>query len=248
MSLRRAAMLVLAWVAGCGASPRMLHQSEAYYEHCHAADLDPERSNDERIECWTAWLEHYREGMPPERVLHARRRLAGLEDGAAPDPLPDVTPAFSATFLALEAAPEATSGASDDATSDDATSDGATPDGATPDGATSDGATSDGATSDGAAAAPVAAEGAASPAGDEAGSPPAIAGVARVEAARPARDPAHRPPRPRPLSPRGSSPTHPCTPVCEPRWAACVDRAEGRGMDGLEACRMEHRICLQACM
>ncbi len=208
----------------------MLHQSEAYYEHCHAADLDPSRSTEERIACWTAWVEHYREGMPPERVLHARRRLAGLEDGLAPAPLPGVTPAFSATFLALESAPSAV-GTAPTTRSDELHA-----------ASVGGGSASTSANElhdqrmggrPTVASAPEAAV-AASP-------PPTTAETAERVSER-------RPSRPRPMAPRASSPTHPCVAVCLPRWNRCVGRANGRGLDGLEACRIEHRVCLQACM
>lgn len=208
----------------------MLHQSEAYYERCHAADLDPARSTEDRLRCWTAWVEHYRTGMPPERVSHARRRLAALNDGVALEPLPDVTPSYTATFMALEAAEspdaraehgEVDAGAgiapSNTAASGDTTNPGVT---TTPEVATPSN---------------VAAT------GDE---PPS----ASPRPTAPGRDPSRIPPRPRPLAPRAASPTHPCTPVCQPRWDACVDRATARGIDGLEACRIEHRVCMNGCM
>jgi len=204
-------MLFCAVALGCGASPRMLHQSEAYYERCHAADLDPARSTEDRLRCWTAWVEHYRVGMPPERVSHARRRLAALNDGIALEPLPDVTPSYTATFMALEAAE------GPDARVEDA-SEAPSVEPAEADAGVASSTTS--ATPDESAPSPT----------------------------EPARDPSRIPPRPRPLAPRAASPTHPCTPVCQPRWEACVDRATARGLDGLEACRIEQRVCMNGCM
>lgn len=203
----------------------MLHQSEAYYEHCHAADLDPARSTDDRLQCWSAWVEHYHQGMPPERVSHARRRLVALENGITIAPLPDVTPSYTSTFMALEAAPpsasssESTSDALDAATAERPTIDASESRTDTPPARPSDDVLAT-----------------ASPAADA------------TSPSRPVRDPSDVPPRPRPLAPRASSPTHPCTPVCQPRWDACVDRASARGLDGLEACRIEHRVCMNGCM
>lgn len=67
----------------------MIHESDTYYERCYAADVDPEISVDTRRECWALWLEHYTPGQPPDRVAHARSRLAALEAGEAAPPLPD---------------------------------------------------------------------------------------------------------------------------------------------------------------
>lgn len=210
----------------------MLHQSEAYYEHCHAADLDPSRSTEERIACWTAWVEHYREAMPPERVLHARRRLAGLEDGLAPAPLPHVTPAFSATFLALESAPSAAvtvPTAAPTARSEEPHAAGV-----------GGGSTNADELRDqrvgGHPMVASAPEAAVTPS-----PPPTTAETDAQARGRPLS-------LPRPMAPRANSPTHPCTAVCLPRWNHCVGRANGRGPDGLEACRIEHRVCLQGCM
>lgn len=208
----------------------MLHQSEAYYERCHAADLDPARSTEDRLRCWTAWVEHYRVGMPPERVSHARRRLAALNDGIALDPLPDVTPSYTATFMALEAE------------SDARVEDGAQDAGVAP--SNSDASAASAATNATSTNPSVAANPDPSVTGTTAEEPP----TASPRPTAPGRDPSRIPPRPRPLAPRAASPTHPCTPVCQPRWDACVDRATARGIDGLEACRIEHRVCMNGCM
>jgi hypothetical protein len=220
----------------------MLHQSEAYYERCHAADLDPARSTEDRRRCWTAWVEHYRVGMPPERVSHARRRLAALNDGIALEPLPDVRPSYTATFMALEAAAEGPASADggvprgDAGVTSNVPATGATPNDATPNDATPNDANPTDAN-------PTDASGAAPTTTNDESSLAASPGPTA-----PGRDPSRIPPRPRPLAPRASSPTHPCTPVCQPRWDACVDRATARGLDGLEACRIEHRVCMNGCM
>jgi hypothetical protein len=232
-------MLFCAVALGCGASPRMLHQSEAYYERCHAADLDPARSTEDRLRCWTAWVEHYRVGMPPERVSHARRRLAALNDGIALEPLPDVTPSYTATFMALEAAEspeervelgEQDEGAADEVVPSNGEASAASSVTTNP-GVTNPGVTNPDVANPGVPTSTTAEEPSASP-----------------RPTAPGRDPSRIPDRPRPLAPRAASPTHPCTPVCQPRWDACVDRAMARGIDGLEACRIEHRVCMNGCM
>lgn len=85
-------------LVACGASPRMVHQSNTYFEHCHAADLDPGRTMDERKACWSAWLDHYGEPQPPERRAYASARIEAIERGEAIRPLPDVT-TYRAAFL-----------------------------------------------------------------------------------------------------------------------------------------------------
>jgi len=70
----------------------MIHESDTYYERCYAADVDPAISMETRHQCWALWLEHYTPGQPPDRVGHARERLAELEAGVAAAPLPDMPP------------------------------------------------------------------------------------------------------------------------------------------------------------
>jgi hypothetical protein len=66
----------------------MVHQSNAYFERCHSADYDPQIQSDLRQACWEAWLEHYTNGQPPEKVEYARRRVRALEEGITVPPLP----------------------------------------------------------------------------------------------------------------------------------------------------------------
>ena len=77
-----------ALLASCGASTRMVHQSAYYFERCHAADLDGQRTVDERQACWAAWLRHWSGAQPPVRVRYAEQRLAALSRGEAMAPLP----------------------------------------------------------------------------------------------------------------------------------------------------------------
>lgn len=79
----------------------MMHQSNTYFEHCHAAELNPERTMDERKACWSAWLEYYAEPQPPERRAYAAGRIAAIERGESLNPLPDVT-TYRAAFLSSD--------------------------------------------------------------------------------------------------------------------------------------------------
>ena len=89
---------------GCAPSLRMVHQSNAYFERCHAADFDPTVRPGLRRECWGRWLRYYTEGQPPDRVEYARNRAASLDDGEAIVPLPGMRPtamgsSHTASFL-----------------------------------------------------------------------------------------------------------------------------------------------------
>lgn len=66
----------------------MVHQSNAYFERCHAADFDSTVRPGLRRECWARWLQHYTPGQPPDRIEYARNRLAALDDGEEIEPLP----------------------------------------------------------------------------------------------------------------------------------------------------------------
>ena len=80
--LRALALFALS-SAACGVSPRVAHTGNAYFEYCHAADLDPTRSNEERRNCWAAWLEYYAEDQPVERQRYGRDRFASLVNDRA---------------------------------------------------------------------------------------------------------------------------------------------------------------------
>ena len=75
----------------------MVHRSRAYFERCYAADFDARVVPTERRACWDAWLAHYTQGQPRERVQYARARLRA--DGAPAEPLivADVAPGPSST-------------------------------------------------------------------------------------------------------------------------------------------------------
>ena len=75
------AFCLTALLGGCGTSLRMVHQSDAYFERCHAADYDAVVTRDERRTCWARWIEHYTPGQPPDRVAYASRRVRELGEG-----------------------------------------------------------------------------------------------------------------------------------------------------------------------
>ena len=89
-----ASIVVVMGVAfgGCGPSLRMVHEENAYYERCYAADVDPQYSVEFRRECWGRWLEHYTAGQPTDRVAYARGRYEALARGEERAPLPGQEP------------------------------------------------------------------------------------------------------------------------------------------------------------
>ncbi len=82
----------------------MVHQSNAYFEHCHAADYEASLPVTTKRSCWAAWLEHYRMGQPPERIAYARDRVVALAMGDDVEQLPGmpqgvVGSTYTAAFL-----------------------------------------------------------------------------------------------------------------------------------------------------
>lgn len=73
---------------GCGPSLRRVQDSRVYFERCYAADFDARIPLAEKHACWTAWLEHYTTGQPPERARYARERLYQVEHGESVPRLP----------------------------------------------------------------------------------------------------------------------------------------------------------------
>ena len=109
----RVAVLVLLTLAfaGCGTSLRMVHQSNVYFERCHGADYDPTLRSSDRRACWAAWLEHYPEGQPPDRVDYALQRLEAIDQGNGAEPLPGVPSAtvgtqYTASFVSTDSVAE----------------------------------------------------------------------------------------------------------------------------------------------
>lgn len=73
---------------GCGPSLRRVQDSRVYFERCYAADFDARIPLAEKHACWTAWLEHYTGGQPPERARYARERIYAIEHGESVPRLP----------------------------------------------------------------------------------------------------------------------------------------------------------------
>jgi len=114
--------MVLALAAlGCRPSIRVAQPGNTYFERCHAADGDPEVSDARRLECWQAWLDHYTEGQPVERVRHARERIEALVLAVHAPPTPRPAPMDAPDGGAAIAADGGV----------DAADDGGTPDGST---------------------------------------------------------------------------------------------------------------------
>lgn len=88
-TLRSFAACAILCAFGCGASPRVLQQSSVYYERCRSAELNPDRTVDERRECWVAWLKYYANDQPIERKAYAQERRIALAHGETVTPLPD---------------------------------------------------------------------------------------------------------------------------------------------------------------
>lgn len=220
MLLRPCALLVLSAVAACGASPRLVQQSATYYEHCQAAEMNPERTVDERRECWVAWLEHYTIGQPLERISYAQERRIALAHGDEIDPLPDrVDPGFELRS-SQEVAEETRVAESD---SDETR--------LAPAIAESD--------SD--------AAGNAAPEAQAIADPPVFR---QDEGAPPGRHFPVRtvpPPDDAPIPGPPGIVDDPCGTVCNPAWYSCADRCNGRAGGCMNACLSQHRQCMGAC-
>lgn len=78
-----ALLLLLATGLGCGPSLRRLQRGDVYFERCYSADRDPLVPAGERRACWQAWLDHYQQDQPPERLFYVRERLLMLRPGNA---------------------------------------------------------------------------------------------------------------------------------------------------------------------
>ena len=225
-------------LSACGASPRMVHQSAHYFERCHAADLDTQRTVDDRQGCWAAWLRHWADDQPPVRVRYAEQRLVALSRGEAMQPLSDegLAARADATQPSLTAHVLVETG------------DGAGP----PRVEVTEGEAEEaeiaelpavGATSSTEPLQPTSAEGSDG------------AAVASAEPRSPITPPTAPPVRPPvreqvPMPPPAAPVrlgTHPCSEHCNPQWDLCVRRCDRRGQPCMDACRSEYRICLGVC-
>jgi len=202
----------------------MVHQSNAYFEQCHAADFDSTVTPELRRQCWARWLQHYTYGQPPDRVEYARARIAALEDGEEIEPLPGMSRAavdgsYTASFFTPTAAVEHPE---DDRPEPEP-------------GAEGDGPQAD--TSEAAA-------------GDEAAGATAVAEEAETDPA--ARTAVWERPGRRVIQPQREFPEPPntqgaCARVCTPRWNVCIRRCDDRPESCREACETEHRTCMRGC-
>ncbi len=230
----RAALLLAgaALLMACGASPRMVHQSAYYFERCHAADLDDQRTVDERQACWAAWLRHWSSAQPAVRVRYAERRVAALSRGEEMAPLPHESPGEPA--VADDAPPGSAQVLVEASTSGGPPQIEVAPGEADPQSEAEE--TEEAPDDETAAAIAEAAE------DDRADGDP-IDELRPGPPPPPVREPRPAPPPPAPV-PDG---THPCTELCNPRWDICVRRCSGRGAPCVNACRSEYRICMGAC-
>ena len=209
----------------------MVHQSAYYFERCHAADLDDERSVDERQACWAAWLRHWSSAQPSVRVRYAERRVAALSRGEEMEPLPHQRAGEPA--LADDAPPGSAQVLVEPSINGGPPRVEVAPGEANPQGAGEGGDTAEeGETSDG------------------------VAESTDLSADRnPVDPPQPGPPLPPVRPPRQAPPpaapvmdgTHPCTDLCNPRWDICVRQCGRRGAPCVNACRSEYRICMGAC-
>jgi hypothetical protein len=72
---------LLALLAGCIPSHRIVHDGNRYFEHCYGADFDRRVTPTQNEACWQAWLAHYSRYQPPHRVDYAMRRMETLQAG-----------------------------------------------------------------------------------------------------------------------------------------------------------------------
>ncbi|MBO6934614.1 MAG: hypothetical protein JJ863_06560 [Deltaproteobacteria bacterium] len=215
LTLAGAAML-----AACGASPRMVHQSAYYFERCHAADLDDQRTVDERQACWAAWLRHWSSAQPAVRVRYAERRLAALSRGEAMAPLPHEAPGEPA--VAHDAPAGSAQVLVEASTNGGPPRIEVAPGEANPQGEASE---------------------------SSAETPVETADRDPIDPSRPGPPPPpvrERPPAPPPPAPITDG-SHPCTDLCNPRWDICVRQCGDRGAPCFNACRSEYRVCMGAC-
>jgi hypothetical protein len=88
-AVRRAvalATLAIPLAAGCGPNLRSVYESSYEWDRCRTLDDDPGVTNEDRLQCWTAWLESDTSGQPPDRIQHARTRVAALGNGGRAAP------------------------------------------------------------------------------------------------------------------------------------------------------------------
>jgi len=205
----------------------MVHQSAYYFERCHAADLDDERTVDERQACWAAWLRHWSSAQPAVRVRYAERRVAGLSRGEAMAPLPHESAGEPA--LADDAPPGSAQVLVEASTNGGPPRVEVAPGEANPQGEDESGEPMD----------PAIEAATEDPTADRDPIDPLRPGPPPP----PVRRPRPAPPPPAPIT----AGTHPCTDLCNPRCDVCVRQCGDRGAPCFNACRSEYRVCMGAC-
>lgn len=78
-------------MAACGPGLRPSARSAADFQRCQAADYDPGLSSEQRKACWERWISEDAEFSEPGQLQVAQRRVAALEAGEPPQPLPSTT-------------------------------------------------------------------------------------------------------------------------------------------------------------
>lgn len=83
----------------------MMHRSTSWFERCYAADFDARIRSTEKHACWVAWLDHYTDGQPPERIGYAQERIRELGDGRSTIALPGLEAAVGPAYATDGVAP-----------------------------------------------------------------------------------------------------------------------------------------------
>ena len=82
----------------CGTSLKQAQTSVQRYEQCYGADFNPSVTLDQRLQCWSDWLDARVEDDPPERVRYAEMRLAQLSVDPSTRPIPNPAPQPPPTY------------------------------------------------------------------------------------------------------------------------------------------------------
>lgn len=203
----------------------MVQQGSVYYERCQAAELNPDRTVDERRECWTAWTQYYAPGQPLERRAYAQERRVALAMGDEIEGLPD-----SEGYGPPHLDPPVHTAHVERITSPDVEPPQADPPDASP---------------------PNLNEPHADPSAEGSSERqrvsqqperPSLSNT-RFFAVRPPEDAVPSPP-PSPPELEGSIA---CSSVCNPRWDTCIARCSTRGAPCRNACENSYAICTSGC-
>jgi hypothetical protein len=86
--------MLLAGLAGCGASYQRVYEGDVRFEHCYRLDADPHVAQAVRQQCWADWAGSNTDGQTRDRVEYAASRQRALSTG-------DMRPAGPEVLLAL---------------------------------------------------------------------------------------------------------------------------------------------------